>query len=363
MRSLAVLVALCTLASPRLAVAHQTAVKYLDLVSGDDAVTVTLRLAPGDVTEPMSLPADATPPLADALAHPAVPVYVQGWVAIAGCTAAPASARAADGALAVSWRAACENPRALALDFSEFFALDPRHEMIVRYSAPHAEPIQTIVRASEPRITLRAGHSPSLLAWIHTGMDHIYSGLDHILFVIALLLVVMLYGGAGEWHLRAFVPTLRSTALVITAFTIAHSLTLIAAALGVVALAPQVVETVIALSIAYTAVENIANPGVRWRFGLTFAFGLVHGLGFASQLALLLPPTDVVVPLLCFNLGVELGQLTIVAVALPVLYAVARAVGAVRYRRIVLPIAATPLALIGLAMAVERVLEVKLLPM
>ena len=69
----------------------------------------------------------------------------------------------------------------------------------------------------------------------------------------------------------------------------------------------------IAASIVYTAIEDVVRPDVRWRFALTFAFGLVHGLGFASMLEELLPPGDVVVPLLVFNLGVELGQLTIVA--------------------------------------------------
>lgn len=137
----------------------------------------------------------------------------------------------------------------------------------MRYTAPHAEPVQTIVRAASPRITLRAGHSPSLLAWVRTGMDHIYGGIDHVLFVLSLLLVVMLDRGMGSWHVRAFLPTLRSTALVVTAFTIAHSLPLIVAALGLVSLPAQLVETVIALSIAYTAAEDVANPAVRWGSG------------------------------------------------------------------------------------------------
>jgi hypothetical protein len=277
----------------------------------------------------------------------------------------------------------------LELDLSAFFALDARHEAIVRFAAPHAEAIQTLVRAPQTQLTLRAGHPPSLLAWIRTGMDHIYGGLDHILFVIALLLVVMLCpgvversestgggdragsaGAAGDralrglvtWHVRAFLPTLRSTALVITAFTIAHSLTLIAAALGLVTLPSQLVESLIAVSIAYTAAEDVINPAVRWRFWLTFAFGLVHGLGFAGQLAILLPPTDVVAPLLCFNLGVELGQLSIVAVALPVLFVLVRKIGAARYRRIALPILAAPIFLVGVLMVVERVFEVRVLP-
>jgi hypothetical protein len=404
-------------ASLRDAHAHQTSVKYVDLVAGDDEVSITLRFAPGDVTEAMGLAADATPSQGDALAHPAVPRYVQRWIVLAGCEAGAPRVRAADASfVAATWTARCDNPRVLELDLSSFFALDARHEAIVRFAAPHAEAIQTLVRAPQTQLTLRAGHPPSLLAWIRTGMDHIYGGLDHILFVIALLLVVMLCpgvversestgggdragsaGAAGDralrglversestvggdragsagaaggralrglvtWHVRAFLPTLRSTALVITAFTIAHSLTLIAAALGLVTLPSQLVESLIAVSIAYTAAEDVINPAVRWRFWLTFAFGLVHGLGFAGQLAILLPPTDVVAPLLCFNLGVELGQLSIVAVALPVLFVLVRKIGAARYRRIALPILAAPIFLVGVLMVVERVFEVRVLP-
>jgi hypothetical protein len=149
--------------------------------------------------------------------------------------------------------------------------------------------------------------------------------------------------------------TLRSTALIITSFTIAHSITLIAAALGFVELPSHIVEAVIALSIAYTAAEDVVKPDVRWRFALTFAFGLIHGVGFASTLAGLLPPTDVVVPLLCFNLGVEIGQLTIVLVVLPVLWLVARKIGASRYRRYGLPVVAAPIFVAGVAMVIDRV--------
>jgi hypothetical protein len=94
---------------------------------------------------------------------------------------------------------------------------------------------------------------------------------------------------------------------------------------------------------------------VRWRFVLTFGFGLIHGLGFASTLANLLPPRDVVVPLLCFNIGVEIGQLTIVLGVLPVLYLVARTCGAQRYRLYVLPVVAGVIAAVGLAMFIQRI--------
>ena len=361
MRAFAVLLVLLA-AAP--AAAHQTSVKYVDLAIRDGSrVDVTLKCAASDVTEPMQLHENANPPLADALAHPAVAPYVQRWLVLAGCTPGTPVARAADDKfLDVTWTATCASTGELALDFTAFFAVDQRHEAIVRLTAPEAAPVQTIVRADAKTITLRPGHSPSVLAWIRTGMDHIYGGADHVIFVLALLLVVMLYRGAGTWHTRGFWLTLKSTALIVTAFTIAHSITLIAATFGIVQLPSRFVESVIAISIAYTALENIVTPDVRWRFGLTFAFGLVHGLGFASMLAELLPPTDVVVPLLCFNLGVELGQLSVVVVALPVFFGLARLLGGDRYRRIAMPALSGIIFLLGLAMAAERIFEISLLP-
>jgi hypothetical protein len=111
----------------------------------------------------------------------------------------------------------------------------------------------------------------------------------------------------------------------------------------------------IAASIAYVAIEDIVKPDVRWRFLLTFGFGLIHGLGFANTLGELLPPRDVIVPLLCFNIGVEIGQLTIVLGVLPILYGVCRVLGAERYRRYVLPMIAGTIAAIGLFMLKDRV--------
>jgi hypothetical protein len=349
---------------PHVALAHQTSVKYVDLAIHDHSVEVELRCAATDVTEPMGLATDATPTVADALKHATVAPYVQRWLELTGCTATTPQLAAADAKfLAITWTATCPRVDELALDLTALFALDARQEVIVQLAAPGRSTIQTIVRADHAKTTLRAGESPSLLAWVRTGMHHIYSGFDHICFVLALLLVVMLYRGIGTWHTRGFLLTLRSTALVITAFTIAHSISLIAAALGYVELPSGFVESMIALSIAYTAAEDVVKPDVTWRYWLTFAFGLVHGLGFAGTLAELLPPRDVVVPLLCFNIGVEVGQLSIVLVALPVFYAVARVAGGDRYRRAVMPVLAGIIFLLGLTMFVERILSVRILPM
>lgn len=355
MRSLLVLLLLA-----RTAAAHQTSVKYVDVTIDDARAQITVKVAPGDVTEPLGLPADARPSVADAVRSPAVAPFVAHWIATTSygrpcIAAAPRAAPDEDGKfVAVSWAAACTGVPT-ELDFKAFFAVDQRHVAIV-----HVEPggKDAIVRSDAPVLVLRG--SPSLLAWVREGMDHIYTGRDHISFVLALLLVVMLVR-RPDWQVRPPVQTLRSTATVITAFTIAHSVSLIAASLGWVHLPSRFVESMIALSIAYTAGENVVHPDVPWRFYLTFGFGLVHGLGFASTLAVLLPPSGVIVPLLCFNLGVEIGQLTIVVVALPVFYILARVLGAGVYRRTLMPVISAGIFVLGALWLVERALEVRIL--
>lgn len=137
------------------------------------------------------------------------------------------------------------------------------------------------------------------------GIEHILTGYDHLLFLFALLLV------GGRW---------RQLLAVVTAFTVAHSITLGLAALQVFSLSPKIVEPAIALSIAYVGVENffVKTPDRRWL--LTFPFGLVHGFGFAGALSeIALPRAQVPSALLAFNLGVESGQLAVVAVVLPLI--------------------------------------------
>ena len=140
-------------------------------------------------------------------------------------------------------------------------------------------------------------HGP-LRAFLELGVDHILTGYDHLLFLLALLVVA---------------PTLRALAWTITAFTAAHSITLALAALEVVTLPGRFVEIAIALSIAYVAAENLLRLEKRSLWLEALVFGLLHGLGFAGFLGeALRGEDDLVVPLIGFNLGVELGQLLFV---------------------------------------------------
>ena len=141
------------------------------------------------------------------------------------------------------------------------------------------------------------------LRYLVIGFEHIVpKGLDHILFVLGLFFLSL---------------RLRPLLIQVTAFTVAHTLTLALAMLGVVSISPAIVEPLIAASIVYVAVENVLRSNMtRWRTVVVFCFGLLHGLGFASVLGEIgLDPARFAIGLISFNVGVELGQLTVITVA------------------------------------------------
>ena len=177
--------------------------------------------------------------------------------------------------------------------------------------------------------------------YLALGFTHILpKGTDHILFVLGIFLLSI--------HLR---PIL----LQVTAFTVAHTITLALTIYGIVSLSPRIVEPLIALSIVYVAVENVVTPRLTpWRVALVFGFGLLHGMGFAGVLSQLgLPRAEFLPALLCFNAGVELGQLTVIAVAFLLIGLPFRNRPWYR-RRIVVP-GSVLIAAIGLYWFVQRV--------
>lgn len=331
--------------------AHQVSVTHSDVTIDGAEVRYTILITPADLEQ---VTGDH---LAYVVEH--VPI-TDGEIP---CPAEGASLGDQGGFTRVAWIARCPAPIAqLVIDYDLFFEHDPTHEALLRVHAAGEEADALLAEGRARFVWDLAEPPPSgTLAFIRSGVDHILFGFDHICFLLALLLAIVITRVGTEWKRRSFAQALKATAVIVTSFTVAHSITLIAASLGVVRMPAQLVESVIALSIAYTAIENIVRPDVRWRHVLTFSFGLLHGLGFARMLEVLLPPEHVIVPLLTFNLGVELGQLAIVAVALPAFWLLARALGAERYRRIALPILSSVLAILGLLWLAERLLDVTIL--
>jgi hydrogenase/urease accessory protein HupE len=172
---------------------------------------------------------------------------------------------------------------------------------------------QALLDASNTTVILSAP-APSLFATIQrylvTGIEHIFLGYDHIAFLIGVVL----------WA-RRFVPVIK----IVTAFTLAHSITLSLAALSVVVIPSIVVEPAIAASIVFVAMENFFSRDIDRRWRVAFAFGLIHGFGFASALREVgLPANAIVTALAAFNVGVEIGQVAIVAIVVPALIALDR---------------------------------------
>ena len=158
------------------------------------------------------------------------------------------------------------------------------------------------------RLSASEARPGSFRQFLVLGVEHILTGYDHVVFLLALLLA-----GGAFWN----------TAKIITSFTVAHSITLALAALDVTRIPSSVVEPLIAVSIVYVGVENLLRSDLRWRWLLTFAFGLVHGFGFASvlrELGVGAAGVGVAVPLVSFNLGVELGQVSIMLLVLPLIW-------------------------------------------
>lgn len=256
-----------------------------------------------------------------------------------------------DGAVVVA-RWTCPAPGrelALRLPLLEDLASGHRHLAEVRRPGAGPEdsladlvlhrrsPAATVPLAGDPT----AGEPPAhpVSAYFGLGVEHILIGTDHLVFLLGLVLV----GGR-----------LRSLVAVITAFTLGHSLSLALATLGLWTPGAAFVEPAIALSIAYVGVENffVADAAGRWK--ITLPFGFVHGFGFAGVLAEIgVPPDAVGLALLLFNLGVEAGQLLVLAVVLPVLLALARvpAWGRVRGARWI----SAAIVVAGLYWFVERV--------
>lgn len=196
--------------------------------------------------------------------------------------------------------------------------------------------------------------------YVVEGIWHIWIGFDHILFLLALLLPAVLVRSGAQWRgADRFGDAAREVLWVVTAFTLAHSITLSLAALKVVVLPSRLVESSIALSVMLAAANNLHPLIERRRWLVAFAFGLIHGFGFASVLADLgLPPGALVLSLLGFNLGVEFGQLAIVAGFLPLAY---RLRLTPFYRRVVMFGGSLATLLLASTWCVERVFDVRIL--
>lgn len=236
----------------------------------------------------------------------------------------------------------------LNVQYSLLFDLDPTHRGLLRYTADGATSTH-VLGPGNPGVSLEPGEANLWRAfadYLIEGVWHIWIGFDHILFLITLLLPAVLVYRSGRWQpADRFRPAIIDVLKIVTAFTVAHSVTLTLAVLEVVSLPARFVETAIAFSVLVTALNNLypVFAGSRWL--LAFGFGLIHGFGFANVLVDLgLARGALAASLFGFNLGVELGQAAIVAVFFPLAYLIR---GSAFYRRAIL--GAGSVAAVGIA--------------
>jgi len=249
----------------------------------------------------------------------------------------------------------------VAVEYSLFFDLDPTHRGLLR--ADLGSGTQTAVLSPQrPGIELDL-HKRTLLEqfgdYLREGVWHIWIGFDHILFLLSLLLPSVLVRVGGAWRpTERFGEAFWDVFKVATAFTVAHSITLSLAALSVIELPSRLVESAIAFSVVAAALNNL-RPLVRGkRWLVAFGFGLIHGFGFASVLTDLgLPREALLLALVGFNVGVELGQLAIISAFLPLAFALRRRW---IYRRLIFVGGSAAIAVVAGIWLVERVFDLKL---
>jgi hypothetical protein len=368
---LGLLLALC-MAQAR---AHKPSDSYLTLKVTGKQVDGQWDIALRDLDMAIGLDADGNGELTwDEVRarQPDIAAYAMSRLAlgVSGAGACPLAVSAhllddhSDGAYAVlKLRATCPLEVAtLDVDYKLLFDIDPQHKGLLRleHGALTSTAIFTPDSARQVLQVADASRWRQFFDYVKHGVWHIWIGFDHILFLLSLLLPAVLVRAEGRWQARA---TLRASGIevlkIVTAFTLAHSITLTLATLGVVALPSRIVESAIALSVVVAALNNLWPVITRRLALLAFAFGLIHGFGFASVLLDLgLPQSSLLLSLVGFNVGVELGQLAIVAAFLPLAY-LAR--GTAFYRKAVLFAGSCLIVAIALAWLAERVLDLKIL--
>jgi HupE / UreJ protein len=247
--------------------------------------------------------------------------------------------------------------RQLTIDYRLLDAEDPSHRGLLTLSAQGVA--QTAVLGGtrpEQRFDLQ---NPSLWTafteYLRAGIWHIWSGIDHLLFLLSLLLPAVLVRRRNQWEAVPLAgPALFNILKVVTAFTLAHSITLSLAAFDVIRLPSRLTESVIAASIVVAALNNVWPVVTQSRWRIAFAFGLLHGFGFAAVLSEMgLPRNARLLSLIAFNLGVESGQLAVVLAVMPLAYLL-RATRV--YQRALMPWGSTAIAAVALVWLYQRAL-------
>ena len=368
------LIALVMACGACVAQAHKASDAYLQIDAGAAGLTARWDIALRDLDAAITLDADDDGQLTWGevrAAWPRIEAYALPRLRIAGCPlqiVGHSLERRNDGAYAALQLASTCAPTAVpAIGYTLLREVDPTHRGIAKI---HVAGQSDVLRSLDPNASLGAeapadaprAASPAPGEFLRDGVHHILTGYDHVLFLICLLLpaVMRRVPGRGWQPVETLPQALLPVAGIVTAFTVAHSITLGLAAAGWVALPPSFIEPAIAVTIVLAALDNIRPIFPLPRVAVTFFFGLIHGFGFANVLAeLKLPPAQFVWALLQFNVGLELGQLAIVVALTTLLFALRARPG---YRPWVVRGGSCAAIVLGVLWLVERTANVALLP-
>ena len=382
-KAVAALLAWLLVACAAPAWAHKSSDAYLQLAPAGRGVDLRIDVALRDLDVVLDLDADANGELTWGeikAAWPSIEDYVARHVAIEGCSLRAidrALERRSDGAYAaLRLQSDCAVPAEPQLRYSMFAEVDPTHRGIARVqrgdgsvSVLLLEPQGQVEHCGRDRLPQRSPEPSGANAsasFLLEGVHHIVTGYDHLLFLLCLILpAVMRRDGRLPRHWEP-VPRLADALMpvlwIVTAFTLAHSITLALAALKIVSLPAGFVEPAIAATIVLAALDNLVPIfGRVQRWMVAFGFGLIHGFGFAGVLGELdLPAGEFAWALLRFNLGLELGQIAVVSLAVALLFALR---GHRAYPRFAIGAGSLAAMVVGALWFVERTAEVSILPM
>ena len=264
----------------------------------------------------------------------------------------------------------CESGGTLGIHYDGIFEHSPTHKLLVNVnladqsgsrlqssskSSSDNTSVTSVLDTDSRSVTFDASTTSLtalFISLVYEGVWHIFIGIDHILFLVATLLTVNLVREHKQWQKEPSTSRiLKHTVILVSAFTLAHSITLTATALNFIALDSRLVELGIAISVLLTALNNIYPLIVRLGI-ITFAFGLLHGMGFASVFAdLNAQSNNLVLSVAAFNIGVEVGQLAIVAVLLPLLLWLRHFAF---YAKTLMPLLSSIIAIIAINWTIQR---------
>jgi hypothetical protein len=263
-----------------------------------------------------------------------------------------------EGYLVLPVRAQCALAGVVKINYTAFFNDDSQHKLLINFKQDEntSSTESRVISATQPDITFNAESGNrwiSFREFVYQGMTHIWQGTDHILFLFSLLLTCVLTRRTNRWVGKKNIrDIIIHTTWIVTAFTLAHSITLTATALNILHFPSRWIESGIALSVAFAAINNIFPMVLRMGI-LTFCFGLLHGMGFAGALGELgIPADQQLLTVLAFNIGVEIGQMAIVLVVLPILITVRNKIWYSRYSLIAISVV---IALVAIQWVFQRI--------